>query len=33
VRDKRTQKIVVIAMALLLALPLIAGALASLSGG
>ncbi len=33
VRDKRTQRIVVIAMALLLALPLLAGAIAAVSGG
>lgn len=32
-RDKRTQKIVVIVMALMLALPLVAGAIVSLAGG
>ena len=32
-RNKRTQKIVVLAMALLLALPLVAGAIASVAGG
>ena len=32
VRDKRTQKIVVIVMALMLALPLVAGAIVSIAG-